>query len=279
MNTIEILGLEVDAITAPEALAELRQAIEQNRRAQVVTVNAEMVMRAQRDTEFQRIVNGAQLRVPDGVGLVWAADYLRRPACGALRAYLAGIFGLLRLAVRPRGRMISETVPGAELANDLAAMCEEFGYGLFLLGAGEGVAEAAAAELKKRFPQLQISGAMAGSAAARDDETMRDVILDAEAQVVLVAYGAGKQEAWIARNLPHLPAPCVAVGVGGTLDYWTGAASLEGGRPAKQPPQWVRQRGLESFWRLFTQPSRWRRIMTALPVFANHVIRARIASK
>ncbi|MDP9212281.1 MAG: WecB/TagA/CpsF family glycosyltransferase, partial [bacterium] len=139
--------------------------------------------------------------------------------------------------------------------------------------AGPGVAVAAAEELQKEFPQVRIAGATAGSPQVADDASVRREITESKAEVLFVAYGVPKQEQWIARNLPKLPGPTVAVGVGGSFDYLAKAASLEGGGTATPPPGIVRRRGFEWLWRLVTRPSRWRRVFTAFPLFVRAVVR------
>ena len=276
MKTIEIMGVQVDAVTAPEALVGLREGLQAGKRLQVVTVNNEMIMRAQKEPAFKRVINAADLRVADAAGVVWAAKYLQQPLQGpfkGIRAHTQAFTNLVWLLVWPRRvkTEIKETVPGSDLAVDLAGMCEEFGYRLFLLGGEEGIAEQAGRKLRDMFPGLQVSGAMPGSPDRSKDTQVLRRIRTAGAQVLLVAYGAGKQERWIARNLSKLPKPMVAVGVGGTLDYLAHGVPGAGGR--RPPPGIVRQRGLEWLWRLLTQPARWRRIVTALPVFVTRVIR------
>jgi N-acetylglucosaminyldiphosphoundecaprenol N-acetyl-beta-D-mannosaminyltransferase len=83
-------------------------------------------------------------------------------------------------------------------------------------------------------------------------------------ELLLVAFGHPKQEMWIARHLPDLPSVKVAVGIGGTLDYWSGAK--------KRAPQFLRSLGLEWFWRLMQEPKRWRRIFDAVVVFPSLVL-------
>lgn len=279
MKQADILGVSIQAVTAPELLNGIRQGLEKGERQSVATVTNEMLVRADKEEDFRNTLNSATWRVADTAGIVWASHFKRsleqRPSQGAGR-YLRAFGHLVQLAVSPK-RIRTElpgTIPGSDLSVDLAAMCEEFGYGLFLLGAGPGVAAAAGDELKKRFPRLRIAGvAGGGKGSPAEDEETRRVIQDAKAQVILVAFGAPKQEQWIARNLASLSPPVVAVGVGGTLDYLAAGTSVEGGRPAKAPPVWVRQRGFEWLWRLVTQPNRWRRIVTAGPVFVRRVIR------
>jgi N-acetylglucosaminyldiphosphoundecaprenol N-acetyl-beta-D-mannosaminyltransferase len=121
------------------------------------------------------------------------------------------------------------------------------------------VAERTARVLAARFPGLDIAGALAGSPRAEDDEATRAAIRAAgSVDVLLVAYGAPKQEHWLDRNLAALDIP-VGIGVGGAFNYLSGAVP--------RAPAWVRRIHFEWLHRLITQPWRWRRQM-ALPAFA-----------
>lgn len=277
---VDILGVEVDVITREQLLAALRRDLKAGRRVQVVTVTNEIIMRAAADPVYRKIVNAADYRIPDSVGTLWAASYLAKPLNGPfkglrLRTQAGGLLVALAFGSKRAKRVITETVPGSELAFDLAALCAESGIGLHLLGGGPGVAEAAAARLREQYPDLSVAGSGHGRyvPSAASDRTTRQAVTATKPAVVLVAYGAPKQEQWISRNLAALPKPMIAVGVGGTLDYVAGTESIYGGGTAKQPPSAVRQRGFEWLWRLVTQPSRWRRIITAFPKFVSAVIR------
>jgi N-acetylglucosaminyldiphosphoundecaprenol N-acetyl-beta-D-mannosaminyltransferase len=197
-----------------------------------VTLNPELVMRARRDAGLARIIRAARLVTADGVGVVWA----------------------LRLA----GGRIPERVTGVDLALALAERAAVEGYPIFLLGAGPGVAQAAARALIQRFPGLHVAGCWDGSPQPRDDAEATERIGASGARLALVAYGAPAQEMWITRNLPALPG-VVALGIGGALDM------LAGRTP--RAPSWMRAVGLEWLYRLARQPWRWRR-MLALPQFA-----------
>ncbi len=276
MKSVSILGVDVDSIGVIDLLAELRKDLNSGERRHIVTVNPEMVMRAQHDAAFKECINAADYRVPDGNGLIWAADYLRRPLRGPmrrLRGWIKALTLLIKFLIRPRGRVITEVVRGSSLVTDLAGLAEEFGYTVYLLGGAPGVAKRAAGVLKNEFPEVRIGGAEDGSPRPDSDKKIRGSIKQSKASILLVAFGAPKQEHWIARNLSELDAPCVAVGVGGAFDYLTGSAALDGGAPAKNPPGVIQRRGLEWFWRLITQPRRWRRIMTAFPSFVRAVVR------
>lgn len=267
-SEVAVLGVPIAALTMPELLAELRERLQADSRCWVATVNNEMLVRADRDAAYRKLLMQADLRVADSAGVLWAARHARVGG-GYLRSFLQ----LLRLAIQPSAfrHELPGTVPGSDLSVELAGLCEEFGYRLHLVGAGPGVAAAAAAELRRRFPRLSVHASEGGRGTEREDTGTRQSI--GKADVVLVAYGPPKQDQWVARNLSKLPKPVVAVGVGGTLDYLAGARSVDGGRPASAPPAWVRRRGFEWVWRLLTQPRRFKRIITAVPVFVSRVVR------
>jgi N-acetylglucosaminyldiphosphoundecaprenol N-acetyl-beta-D-mannosaminyltransferase len=223
----------VDALTLDEAAQCVGALIAVGQRAQVVTLNPELVMRARRDTGLAQIIAAARLVTADGAGVGWA----------------------LRLV----GQRIPERVTGVDLSLALATrLAASEGASIFLLGAAPGVAQAAAQALSQRYPGLRIAGCWAGTPRPRDDAEATARIRASGARLALVAYGAPAQELWIARNQPALPG-VVALGVGGALDMLAGRIA--------RAPRWMRAAGLEWLYRLAQQPWRWRR-MLALPRFA-----------
>jgi len=237
-DTIPILGIPVHAVTMAETLALIDGYMAEPRLHQIATVNPEFVMAAQNDAEFRRVLAAADLCLPDGVGLLYAA--------------------------RRSGRRLPERVPGSELVYRLAERAAARGWPLFLLGAAPGVAEEAAAILGDRYPGLHIAGTYAGSPDTAEDEAIVRRVNDSGATLLFVAYGAPKQDKWIARNRDALTTVRLAIGVGGSLDFITGRAV--------RAPRWMQRLGLEWLHRLIREPWRWRR-MLALPRFAWRVVR------
>jgi N-acetylglucosaminyldiphosphoundecaprenol N-acetyl-beta-D-mannosaminyltransferase len=232
-----VLGVRVDCVDMDTALRRIEALVEQGGHHLVATVNPEFVMRAHSDREFARVLESADLCLPDGSGVVWAA--------------------------RRKGCVMPGPVTGVDLIPRLAAMCQRRGWRLFLLGAGPGVAADLAERLLEDHPRLDVA-AYAGSAEPGADADTVSVIEKHDPQVVLVAFGAPRQELWIDRAARRLRAP-VAIGVGGSFDYLTGRIP--------RAPLWMRRAGLEWMFRLVRQPWRVRR-MAVLPAYALRVLRS-----
>ena len=234
---ITILDTPVHAVSMATTLAHVERFMASDSLHQIATTNPEFVMTAQSDPDFRRVLWQADLCIPDGVGLIWASRWLGSP--------------------------LPERVAGSELVYHLARLCAERGWRLFLLGAAEGVAAEAAAIFAAQYPGLQVAGCYAGSPDLAENEAIVQKINASGAGMLLVAYGAPKQDKWIAHNRERLTAVRVAVGVGGSFDFVTG-------RSRRAPQAWQRV-GLEWLYRLLHEPWRWRR-MLALPRFVWRVL-------
>ena len=234
LRTLEtrILGARVHVLNRALAVAWIDAWLASGQRAQIVTMNPEIIMRARHDPAYNSLLQRTRLNVADGIGVLAAA--------------------------RLRGVAIPERVTGVDLADDLAALAAVHGYRMLLAGAAPGVADKAAAELQRRHPELRRPTTLVGEPGPEGDTEAATVIRHTRPHIVLAAYGAPAQEYWIDRNLRGL-APVVGIGVGGTLDY------LAGVTPRAPAP--LRRVGMEWAYRLLRQPWRWRR-MRALPAFA-----------
>lgn len=242
VDRVTILGIPVDRVDEEEALARILGFIEGGGAHQAATVNPEFIVAAQKDEEFRRVLQGADLALPDGAGLLWAARYLGEP--------------------------LKERVAGVDMVVRLAEIAAEKGYRLFLLGAGEGVAQATADILRREHPHLAIVGIYAGSPSPEEEAGIVEMVREARPHILFVAYGAPQQDLWVRRNLGRLEVP-VAMGVGGAFDFISGRA--------ERAPAWMQRLGLEWLHRLLREPWRWRR-MLALPKFVWLVLNSRRSS-
>jgi len=230
--SLTIFGVRVDDVTEDEAVARCERFIAEGRRI-VATPNPEIVMAARDDRDLRHALAHADLAIPDGGGLLLAARLWHRP--------------------------FREQVRGSDLTTRLLARAATRGWRVFLLGGGPGVANAAAAAIKTRWPTAQIVGTYAGLADEVNDAATRAAVAAAgRIDILLVAYGASRQERWMIRNLPALDVG-VALGVGGTLDFLSGRV--------RRAPLWIRRARLEWLFRLLIQPWRWRRQLQAARFF------------
>ena len=230
-NSTFVLGVRIDKVTFQEAVDTCKKLIDSNKRHYVVTPNPEIIVSAQKNSQFKEILNGSDLSIPDGIGIIW----------------LSKIFG----------DSIPQRVSGIDLLESLVQVASESGLGVFLLGGQEGVAEKASKVLKSRYPNLRIVGTFAGDGAGSGDREVLKKIGQSHIDILAVAYGPGKQERWIKRNIEKIDVK-LAIGVGGSLDF----ISME----KRRAPKWVQNIGLEWLFRLVNEPSRWKRQL-ALPVF------------
>src|SRR5690606_37338007 len=130
------------------------------------------------------------------------------------------------------------------------------------LGAAEGVAAEAATILSRDYEGLEIVGVYSGSPAPEEEANIVEMVNQSGADILLVAYGAPKQDKWIARNMPRLKVK-MAMGVGGSFDFIAGRVP--------RAPEWMRDYGLEWVYRLYKEPWRIGR-MLRLPRFIVAVI-------
>jgi N-acetylglucosaminyldiphosphoundecaprenol N-acetyl-beta-D-mannosaminyltransferase len=236
--TLSILGVRVHAVTMAETLAWIEAAVAARAPRQICTGNPEFLMAARRDWEFREVLNGADLVVPDGVGLLMAARWL--------------------------GARLPERVAGSDLIHRIAERAAQHGWGLYFLGAAEGVAARAAERLQSMYPGLKVAGIFAGSPKIEDEDALVARLRTACPDILLVAYGAPQQDKWIARNRERLGVP-VSIGVGGSFDFVAGEA--------RRAPVWIQRLGLKWLHRMGRQPWRARRILTAVVLFPLAVLR------
>ena len=238
---VDVLGVAFDNVTPEEAADRALALLEEDGPHLVATPNPEIVQRANKDRAFAEILAGADLVVPDGVGVIYAAKILGRP--------------------------LKSRVPGIDLAAALMGRVAGTGKRLFLLGAAPGVAEQAAVNLRAAYPGLVVCGTHDGY--FEEDGPVIDAIRRAEADIVFVCLGAPKQEKWIAAHGEAAGAR-LYLGLGGSLDVFAGKV--------ERAPERFQRLGLEWLYRLLKEPSRIGR-MAKLPLFLVSAAGARLRGR
>lgn len=223
MEEIKLYGVKIDNVTKGEAVyRSLRNTGEP---CVVFTPNALMLESARKDVALADLLNRASLSLPDGAGVLYAAQKMGMP--------------------------LSERVAGIDFGGELLARAERAGLRVFLLGGGEGVAERAAQNLIKKHPRLCICGTTWGYFDRDGEENKRVVsyIRSCRPHILFVCMGFPLQERWVIDNLHHLTDIRVIGCLGGSLDVWAGDIC--------RAPRWMSRLGMEWLWRMFRQPKRF----------------------
>jgi N-acetylglucosaminyldiphosphoundecaprenol N-acetyl-beta-D-mannosaminyltransferase len=216
-----LLGVGLTNVTEVEVLefivTGLGKSIE---KYYVVTPNPEILVIADKNPKYKDILNGAKLALPDGIGVMIAA----------------------KLAAKP----LKQRIHGVDLLEDLCRDISNRPITVGFLGAGPSVAEKTAECLRKKYPSLKV-----GLVASEWSSDLKNKRVD----ILFVAFGSPKQEAWIAGNLKIIPAK-VVIGVGGAFDFVSGRIP--------RAPKILRSIGLEWLFRLIIQPWRIKRQLSLI---------------
>jgi N-acetylglucosaminyldiphosphoundecaprenol N-acetyl-beta-D-mannosaminyltransferase len=198
---------------------------------------------------------------PDCLNLAWKNEQYRNVLLGADRVLPDGIG--IHLGCRMLGQALRANVNGTDMFPLLCEAAAREQLAVYLLGARPGIARAAADSMLRRYPQLKIAGARDGYFVPEEEEAVVDDINDSGARILLVAFGAPRQELWLARWRDRL-LPSVTMGVGGLFDFYSGRIP--------RAPVWMREMGLEWVYRLMQEPGRmWRRYVIGNPLFLYRV--------
>ncbi len=239
-NRVEILGVPVDMVDKQQAFSIFKEIFPQAGCSMIVTPNSEIIQNASKDESLKSLIAGADLIIPDGIGLVYASKIIGCP--------------------------LSERVTGVDFLESIIAYLAKTGESIFLFGSKPGVAEKAADKMKEKYPGLVVAGTRNGYFQPEEETEIVSEIEESGADFLCVALGAPKQERFIADHRAEFTHVRGAIGVGGSLDVWAGEV--------KRAPEFYQKHGLEWLYRLIQQPARFKR-MLALPAFMLRVIFSR----
>ncbi len=239
-----ILNIWTDAVSMDGALAKVSEFVEQGDRPHTIfATNPEKNFSVPADPFLYKCFEEADLLLPDGIGMVLAAKVLH-------------------------GAKLSR-VPGCEFMQKACGLAAENGYKIFIYGAKEEVSKEAVRILEERLPGLQIVGRCNGYWPEEKMDELVETINNSKAEILFLALGSPKQEKWFATHREKLRNVRVCQGIGGTLDVITGNV--------KRAPEIFCKLGLEWFYRLLSEPKRWKRQLV-LPVFVWRVFLEKIGT-
>jgi N-acetylglucosaminyldiphosphoundecaprenol N-acetyl-beta-D-mannosaminyltransferase len=225
-SSVIVDRVRFDRVTMQEAVQQILGMVRRRDGARYVcTGNVDHLVMLSRDADFRATYDGADLVLADGMPVVWLSKI--------------------------GGDPLPERVTGSDLFWELGRASAETGLRLFFLGGLASAADVAAERVRERFPGAQIVGTYCpphdrGGDPA-EQRRIRELVRAAKPDVLLVAFGAPKQEKWIVANKDLLGVP-VCIGIGASLDMAAGVV--------KRAPRWMQRAGLEWFGRFVQEPGR-----------------------
>lgn len=225
----ELFGYNIDTYTFNEAVSKAKVLIDGNTVSQIITINPEMFEYASKDVEFSNIIKEAEMVIPEGIGV--------------------------QVALKINGTNTNR-IPGIDFAKKLLEEAAVNNIPVALIGAKEEIISKAVENLSKEINGLNIVYYHNGY--FNNETEIFEELNTKSAKLILVAMGAPKQEKFI-YNAKKTLKPALMIGIGGSLDVWSGSI--------KRAPRIFQKLGLEWFYRTITQPSRIKRIFPTLPLF------------
>jgi N-acetylglucosaminyldiphosphoundecaprenol N-acetyl-beta-D-mannosaminyltransferase len=234
LSSFQVLGVRVDAVQMSDAVALLRSWIDhpQTITRVVAVTGMHGIAESRQKGQFRQVLNAADLVVPDGMPLVWLA--------------------------RIKGYPLRHRVCGAELMD---GFCRVSGnaYRHFFYGGAPGVAEKLAQTLHEKHG-IVIAGTYTPpfrSLTASEEEELISCVERASPDVLWIGLSTPKQEQWMDEHRCKLRIPAM-LGVGAAFDMNCGNL--------RRAPEWMRNNGLEWFFRLVSEPGRlWKRYLITIP--------------
>ncbi|MBI2425850.1 MAG: WecB/TagA/CpsF family glycosyltransferase [Candidatus Hydrogenedentes bacterium] len=237
---IRLLGIPIDNVSMTAAIERIVQfGHDAAATRQICFVNADCVNIAFRNPAYKAVIDQSDLVFADGIGVKIASKIFKLD--------------------------IVQNVNGTDMFPRLCEALDAIDGKLFLLGARPGVAEDVKAWINQHTPRVQVVGARHGYFTKEEEPAVVETIRNSSAHVLLVAFGVPRQDCWIAEHRHELGVGA-AMGVGGLFDFYSGRAA--------RAPQWVREIGMEWFFRFCQEPGRlWRRYFIGNAVFLYRVFR------
>lgn len=250
---LKILKTKVTITPKRELLNWIGASLKSNVQLFITTPNPEIILKAHSNKAYRNVINSSDIAVPDAVGVSWALRLLH-------------------------GESIKR-IPGRDLFLELLMIANQQSLNVFLLGSSQSVNNKAIEKIKKDYPRINISGSSDIQINSkelfdieRNSKEYSEIIKhinDHKTDMLFIFLGAPGQELWFSQQKNSLKVR-LAAALGGSLDYYVGKQVL--------PPSFISRLGLEWLWRLIMQPTRIKRIFSAVIVFPLMVFREKYLS-
>lgn len=223
---IEILNIQINRDDLDSIVNESIGMIMGKKKHYICVPNAYSTVAANRDREFQKIINKAGFTIPDGMPLVWYS-----------KTYKSSL---------------NSRISGFELFSAYNRQVDKRKMSCFFLGGkDELIVGAIIKKFKNEFKNIKVVGHYVPPFLDEFKETeklkIQKAINSCKPDVVWVGMSAPKQEKWISDNIGDLDIG-MACGVGAVFDFYSGEI--------RRAPGWMQKSGLEWLYRIIADPRR-----------------------
>lgn len=225
MKKQPLLNTYVNNVTLEETVECIEKLIAEKKKAYIVPINVDVVMKIEKDKYLKEIADNADMVLVDGQPLVWVAKWHKKP--------------------------VKAKISGSDLVPYLCKVAAKKNYSIFIIGGKDGIAEKAADKLRVDIPEINIVGTYAPPFGFEKDEEelskINKMISDVHPDLLITCFGCPKQEKFIYENYQKYDA-LVSICAGATVDFLAGNI--------KRAPKWMSKCGLEWLYRFFKEPKR-----------------------
>ena len=225
MRKQALLNTYINNLSMTETIETIEQMILSDKKAYIVPINVDVVIKIENDQYLKKVVKEADLVLVDGKPLVWISNFYHKP--------------------------VKAKISGSDLVPLLCEKASQKGYTIYIIGGKEGIAEQAKKKLEEKYPGINIVGTYAPPFGFEKDknelEKINQMISQNTPDILIVCFGCPKQEKWIYENIRYYNAK-VSICAGATVDFLAGNI--------KRAPKWMSEHGLEWFYRFLQEPKR-----------------------
>ncbi len=225
----KLLGISIQKESNNEVLEQIKRSLSlHNRFCHIVSLNPENIVIAQIDEVFKKVIETAQIKIVDGIGVVLAAQILGIP--------------------------IGERLTGVDFMRRLIVLAKESRLTVLLIGGGPNLALSLAECYREQFPEAEFVGIEGykniNKPTKKEENKVLSIVRSVKPNLIFAAFGSPEQELWLARHKKQFKG-IVCMGVGQGFDVE--------GSIVNRAPVWTQKIGFEWLYRLLIQPWRWKR--------------------
>ena len=246
LEKVNILGIRVDKLTKSECDDIIKKILKERKNKKIFTPNPAIALSARKDKKMRKIINSADLLITDGIGLIHASKILKDP--------------------------IPQRITGIDTGEKILKFADEEHFSIFLLGGTKDTVTMAADKIKEKYTNVMIAGIHHGffDINGKYNDKLVNQINISKPDIIFVCMGYPKQELWIFQNSNKIPSLRLSIGLGGSLDVWSGKI--------KRAPLLFRKLDIEWLWRMIRQPKRFINIMD-IPCFYYFILQQKLKSR